>query len=333
MSRAEVARLRADIESTVRRADQVAREVTGLGADLSPAGVRVIGRRAWIRDNLASMAWLTDPVAEQLLRRSGVARGVAKRALGIQLGVVFGYLSTRVLGQYEVFLPGGEEPGRLTLVGPNLVQLERQHLASTDVSVSEFRMGIALHEVAHRLQFEGVPWLRPRLRSLLDDYLADARIDPERVRATIDRATELLRTPQRLLDAKELLEVVLTPAQRALLERAQNLATLLEGHGNVVMDWGAEVVGAEDGMDLDPARVRNVLNRRRQRPADQALRKALGLAMKAEQYRVGERFIFDVADRHGRDMFNQVWDDPAHVPTAEELVAPQDWVARVGRAG
>jgi coenzyme F420 biosynthesis associated uncharacterized protein len=326
--------MRKDLESTVVRADEVARRVTGLGDQLGSPRVRVVGRRAWMRDNLASLAWLTDPVADQLVRRSGVGREVAKRALAIQLGVVFGYLSTRVLGQYEVFLPGDEEPGRLTLVGPNLVRLEREYLPTTDVSTAEFRMGIALHESAHRLQFEGVEWLRPTLRRTLDEYLADARIDPERVRETIDRAGELLRNPQRLLDAKELLEVVLTPAQRTLLERAQNIVTLLEGHGNVVMDWGAEVIVDEDGLDLDPSRVRQVLNRRRQRPADQVLRKALGLSMKAEQYRVGERFIFAVEQAHGRAAFNRVWDDPAHMPTAAELDDPDGWMARVaGRAG
>lgn len=321
--------MRSELGSVMVRADEVARRVSGIGQHLGAPRFRVVGRRTWIRDNLASLAWLTDPIAEQLVHRSGVGRAVARRALGIQLGVVFGYLSTRVLGQYEVFLPGDETPGRLTLVGPNLVKLERRLLPQTDVSPDEFRMGIALHESAHRLQFEGVEWMRPTLRGILDEYLADARIDPERVRETVERAGDLLRNPQRLLDARELLDVVLTPTQRDLLERAQNLVTLLEGHGNVVMDWGAELVVAEDGLDLDPGRVRRVLNQRRQRPADQALRKALGLAMKAEQYRVGERFIFDVAAAHGRATFDRVWDRPGNVPTAEELTDPDRWVARV----
>ncbi len=289
----------------------------------------MIGRRAWIRDNLASLAYLTDPVADQLVRSTGLTREVARRMLGLQLGAVFGYLSTRVLGQYEVFLPGGREPGRLTLVGPNLVHLERTLLPETDVSPPEFRMGIALHEIAHRLQFEGVGWMRPTLRSLLDDYLADARVDPERMRATVERAGEMLRSPQRLFDSKQLLELVLTSAQRTVLERAQNLMALLEGHGNAVMDWGAKVVAIEDGIDLDPSRVRRVLNERRKRPTDKAMRKAMGLSMKAEQYRIGERFILSVADTHGQDMFNRVWEDADHVPTAAELEEPEDWVARV----
>ena len=326
----EVVELRADIAAVVSRADQVARQVTGLGEQLPPAEARVVGRRPWIRDNLATLADLTDPVAEQLVRSSGLARAVVRRGLGLQLGVVFGFLSTKVLGQYEALLPGGQTPGRLTVVGPNLIVLEREMLPEADVDAAQLRMGLCLHEVAHRLQFEAVPWLRPELRSIVDAYIADARVDPERVREAAAAAREVLRNPARVLDdPRALLDTVLTPGQRELLDRAQNLMSLLEGHGNVVMEWGAEIIDAEDGVGLDPARVRTLLNRRRETAGDQALRKALGLAMKAEQYRVGERFILDVAERHGRDTFDLVWDDPAHIPRGEELTEPDAWVARV----
>lgn len=329
VTRAEVDELRSELRFTTARADGIARTVTGLGAGLPPASVRVVGRGAWLRSNLESIAWLVDPLADQLMARSDVSRALARKALGAQLGVVFGYIATKVLGQYEVLLPNDEEPGRLTLVGPNLVQLERDFLPATGVTPSAFRMGVVLHELAHRLQFEGVDWLRPTLRDIVATYLSETRLDTDRLRATVERLGDLLRSAREGLNMQQFLEAVLTPAQRDLMTRAQGMMSLLEGHGNVVMDWGAELLAERGDTAFEAAGVRQALNERRRRGADRVLYKVLGLSMKAQQYTAGERFILAVERAHGRDVFNRVWRAPDNLPTSDELDQPDQWVRRV----
>ena len=327
---ADVTRIRAQVEAAVAVADRASREVTTLGTDLGPATARVVGRGEWIRANLASLRHLTDPFAEELLARSNLPASVSAKAVGLQVGAIFGFLSSRVLGQYEVFLPEEEAGGggRLTLVGPNILSAERELADADDIDGEDLVLGIVLHELGHRLQFEGVDWLRGHLHTIITTYLAETQIDPDRLRSGLGRIRERLTAGG--LSLQDVLDIVLSPEQAEQMAQAQALMSVLEGHGNIVMDWGVEVLSDEG---VDPSRVRAALNRRRNTsgPA-RAIGKALGMGMKAEQYRVGETFIATVAEDHGREVFHRVWEDPAHLPTAEELEDPDAWVARIQAA-
>ena len=74
-------------------------------------------------------------------------------------GVLLGWMSTRVLGQYDLLVVEDESPDDQDLVyyvGPNVLALEKRF----GFPPREFRLWLALHEVTHRAQFTGVPWLR-----------------------------------------------------------------------------------------------------------------------------------------------------------------------------
>ena len=64
---------------------------------------RVTDRAGWVRANIASFSRLLRPLTDKLGERMGDAKfsSVAGRATGAELGLLLGWMSTRVLGQYD----------------------------------------------------------------------------------------------------------------------------------------------------------------------------------------------------------------------------------------
>src|SRR5690606_22805837 len=121
-------------------------------------------------------------------RRAGVPGGAAmgvvgSKVTGVEVGMLLAFLSSRVLGQYETFAPaapgmpvpeGQRGGGRLLLVAPNIVHVERE----LDVDPHDFRLWVCLHEETHRTQFSAVSWLRDHLEGEIQAFLNEADVDP-----------------------------------------------------------------------------------------------------------------------------------------------------------
>ena len=116
-------------------AESLVSEATGLTSLEGPARAEVTDRAGWIRANIASFRRLLGPILEKSGDK-GLARllppslaGVSRAAAGAELGAVLGWMSTRVLGQYDLLLTEGEESAGdvVYYVGPNVVSLERRH--------------------------------------------------------------------------------------------------------------------------------------------------------------------------------------------------------------
>ncbi len=316
---AAAARLRTEVAEDLPAIDAAARRWSGLGADLPPTRARVVGRLGWVRANLAGMRGAFEPLRERL----GSRRAVTSRVLGAQLGGLLGLLSTRVLGQYVLPLGSrvaGGATGELVVVGPNVLELgrERGELA-TDV-----RRTVLLHEVTHRLQFDGSPWLGPHLQGLLDRYLEGARLSGE---AVADVAAGLPATIAKIIatgSPQPLIELVLTPDQLTVMDEAQGLMSLLEGHGNAAM------YGATSGLVDDPDGVREHLASRRGDLTAKVLNTVGGFELKRRQYAEGETFVDGVVARAGIAGLNLAFERAEHLPRGEEIADPEGWLARVG---
>ena len=322
-------------------ADQVSepvRAVTGMsgpGEDGS-GWVAVVDRPGWIRANVDGFRVVLDPLAEHLRERGNAPGGavvtaVGSRVTGVQAGLILAYLSGRVLGQYELFLPpdpsspNGVAPAWLTLVAPNIVMVERE----LGVNPHDFRRWVCLHEETHRTQFTSVPWLRGYVQEQMSEFLLASDLDPATILGRLRSAADAVAGAVRDGGGDSVLEAIQSPRQREILDRLTNVMTLVEGHGDYVMDAvGPQVVPSVE-------QIRQRFNERRGTGGriERTLRRILGIDLKMKQYAQGSRFVKAVVEEAGMATFNKVWTSPQTLPTKDEFVHPELWLDRVGRGG
>lgn len=335
---AAVTELRADAD----RSTGLVRDFTGLVAQDNTAPVLVVDRRGWVQANADGFARILEPVVARLTEKKGTPNGlslaIGSRVTGAEVGLLLGFLGTKVLGQFDPFhgLPddhadatadgsdagavgatggGSTDTGRLLLVAPNIVHVERE----LGVDPTDFRLWVCLHEETHRVQFTAVPWMRDHLYAEM--LSLTGTVEPTRMMDDlVRRASEALRG-----GGGSLLDVMGTPEQKEILDRITGVMSLLEGHADVVMDGvGPSVIPSVD-------RIRARFNERRKGVGtlDRILRRLLGLDAKMAQYRDGAAFVRHVVDKVGMDDFNAVWAGPDHLPSKSEIGDPDAWITRV----
>jgi coenzyme F420 biosynthesis associated uncharacterized protein len=321
VSRSEADAVVAELREDAARSTSLVREYTGLVAAGAETGVAapllVVDRPGWIRANTESFDLLLTPFVDKVTAKKGPPSGFTKalgsRVTGAEIGAVLGFLGGKVLGQFDPF---HAPSGRLLLVAPNIVHVERE----LEADPTDFRLWVCLHEETHRVQFTAVPWMRDHLYEQigrLSDVIEPTRLLDDGLRGL----SEALKGESR----GSLLDILGSPEQREIMDHLTGVMSLLEGHADVVMDGvGPSVIPSVKD-------IRKKFTRRRQGVGmlDKFLRRALGLDAKMAQYRDGAAFVRGVVDKVGMADFNVVWQDPAHLPTKAEIADPAAWVTRV----
>src|SRR5680860_138370 len=321
--------LRRDFDDVTTAAEVLVTEFTGL-RPTGPARGQVLDRSSWVEANVVSMRRLLAPLTDKLGSR--VARSplapVGRTVAGTELGILLGWVAKRVLGQYDLLVPddptapaGSPPDDAVYFVGTNVLALEKRYAFRP----RDFRMWIALHELTHRAQVTGVHWLRPYFLSLVEQSLSLVEPDPSRFMRVIGRITDDVRRGRTPLDAGGPVGLIATPAQQVLLDQTQALMSLLEGHGNLVMNrLGRDHVAGQ-------ARMARILHARRN-PGGLAavVQKLVGFELKMRQYEIGEQFCEAVVREAGLRALDRAWLDSESLPTLAELAAPDDWLRRVG---
>jgi len=313
-------RLARDVPGLVARASDLVSEETGLEGPGIPE-VLVVSRGDWAATNVESFSTLLAPAEEQLEKHTGLGSTLAGRVMGAEMGAVLGFLSRKVLGQYELVLPTGDSEfgDSVLFVGGNILKMERDHAFRPD----EFRFWVALHESTHRLQFLGVPWLRDYFLGLVGELVATAAPEPGRMQRVGAQLQQAAAAGEPLIDESGMFGLFASEEQRAVIDRVQALMSLLEGHGHVVMDR----IGERELVTQQ--RMSRVLKARRADKRTAAFMRLIGLEMKLRQYQLGEQFIKGVEKEASWETLNLAWESREALPTLAEISDPQAWLKRV----
>ena len=233
------ASLQPDFDELTAEAEALVAEATGLRSLAGPARARVTDRAGWVHANVESFRRLLRPAHRQARRRRwrrrrsrpSAAPSPAPSSARCSAGCRPGCSASTTCSSIEDEDPDDQDI--VYYVGPNVLALEKRF----GFPPREFRLWLALHEVTHRAQFTGVPWMAGYFRGArrVDDPERSTRapaVCSTRCAARSTRsgpaATRSTRAASSPCSPR--------PSSRSTLQKVQGLMSLLEGHGDVTMD-------------------------------------------------------------------------------------------------
>ncbi len=307
-------------------AEKLVENETGLVSLIGPARGKVATREIWINANIASFKRIYSLVIKNLVEdiSENALLKVSRSLTGFQVGVVLGWMSKRVLGQYDLLLSENDHPEEQDMVyfvGSNILRLENQFAFPP----RQFRLWLAIHELTHRAQFTGVSWMRDYFKSLITTGLGGIAPSTQQLQEILQRLVKDIRSGKNPLENSGLIGIFATEEQLQVFAKVQGLMSLLEGHGDVIMNSAAkELIPEAERFD-------RILHNRRSsaKGATKLIQQLLGFEAKLKQYAQGEKFIQAVISQTSIEFFNKVWLDSQNIPTFEEIKNPQLWINRI----
>ncbi len=287
-----------------------------------------VDRVAWAAENEQSFRYLIEPMAGKLtpevgmgeaLPMAGMLAPMGPAILGMQAGTMVGFMSHRVLGQFDTGVPALDHD-RMLLVPQNVEAFAVDH----GLDARQVRLWATMHELAHHAVL-AVEWMRAHILEVTGEFFAGVEFDmsglmerlggmqnPEEMESLLSGSSGMAS----LLGRKE------QPEQAA---RVQALTAFIEGYA----DHLVATAGADMLPDLQ--RIDETYGRRKAEPnqAEQALQQLAGLDLQRYRSRDAAAFCAEIERRWGAEALNSIWADPDRMPTLAELTDPVGWAARV----
>ena len=325
---AELAAMESNLAEFSGEALALVQSASNLRLSESNLAVRVTTRSQWVDANVASMSQLMDPVITKLAGSiPGPFVSLGAQAGAVQFGLLFGWMSKRVLGQYDAALFANSQNNNeigstpIYVVGSNITSLETRF----GFPKSQFERWVLLHELTHKLQFEAVPWMLDYYRGLVTSLIDKMNIGPSDLFESLTRLVEDLKDGRNPLREAGLAGIFVSDEQRAILSRLGGLMSVLEGHGDLIMAKAATSVIPE------AQRFEEVLHQKRESPnlVAKIVSQLYGFDAKLRQYEAGAKFLKKIEEQAGQDALTRLFEASDNMPDLDEIANPERWLSRV----
>jgi putative hydrolase len=302
-------------------------------------------RRDWLDASLVGWQQMLEPLAEgmasaltEVLNQTAMAeapelagvtpimRAFMGSLIATQLGQSVGQLATSVTGSNDVAIPLFDTAAVEPRLIPQNVDLWGDGL---DIPIEEVRIFLAVREAAAARLFAYTPWLAEYIKGAIAAYGRGIKIDINSIQEQAERAVDSgdldINNPESISVAINagLFKPEQSPTQDAALAKLEMIIALIEG-------WIDHVTTKSVANRLPslPA-LSETLRRRRatKSPTQQLFTTLLGLEVSPRKMRECATFWFEVSEEltvKGRD---ERWDDPAFLPTAQDLADIKKFLA------
>ncbi|MEN8235039.1 MAG: zinc-dependent metalloprotease [Actinomycetota bacterium] len=299
----------------------------------SPGDLNPTDRATWALENQQTFRILVEPLADKLSGSFGGIPGIESLGqmgaalqplgpalLGMQAGTMIGFMSHRVLGQFDTGIPAVDHDKPYVVV-PNVEAFAFE----AEVDPRQVRLWATLHEMLFQRLME-VEWLRGHFVSVVNSFYDTVEFDLSDLMGQMgaledpDQIRNLLG--EEGANAPALLKGTSDPDRLAAI---QSFTAFVEGYG----DYLVRKAGADLLPDLE--RIETANTRRRSEPdqAEQYLQQVVGLEL--QRHRAGDAadFCAELESRWGTDALERIWEQAENLPTLSELTDPVGWAARV----
>lgn len=317
--------LGAEFAGYVKEVAPAVAEFTGLELETDLKAPVVFNRSEWIATTTENLKPIFEILLKSLFTSINVGvkqpSRITRAVTAGELGFILGYLSNRVLGQYDLAIMSEDKaPGLMYFVYPNIIEVEKK----LGVRKRSFRLWLALHEVTHAFEFKANTWLKAYIRDLTKENARYIETRLSRVRDKVGENGATYDWIVKLMMKKSFRELI-SPNENPVLAKAQAIMSILEGYSEYVMAMAGDSI-VDDSTDiaelLDQAR-------KSRHWMQELIEKLIGLEVKIQQYKMGFDFIQKAVNVGGMRLANMVWEGPRNIPTLTELHQPELWIARM----